>query len=139
MDATMSDYLNGRQEQATIDQFQELEKIQKRIIADDDDQESDSDSLDDFEENLIDFDSKVIQKAGVPYEPKLFVLYVNNKRTDYDTEFLDQYFEFNVEELDRPKSSAVRLLSEVLQFTQIHNYHQDMLSPGGIYLLDLES
>jgi hypothetical protein len=58
-------------------------------VANDSDEESDSDSLDDMQDNLIDFDSKVILAAGVPYDPKLFVLYVNNHQTDYSTDFME--------------------------------------------------
>ena len=43
------------------------------------------------------------------------------------------------EEIDQPKSSKKRLLSELTQFTQIFNYHQEMLFPSGIYLLDFEN
>jgi len=64
-----------------------------------------------MQDNLIDFDSKVILAAGVPYEPKLYILYVNNHITDYNTDFLDENF---TDDLDQPRSSAVRLLSEVL-------------------------
>ena len=58
---------------------------------------------------------------------------MNGRRIDYGYDTLDH------EAKDEEKGIAKRVLSEAVQMHQIHNYHQNMLQPNGIYLLDYES
>lgn len=61
---------------------------------------------------MIEFESEVVKQYNLPYEPKLFPLFVNGREISY-----------GAAEEDDPKSQEKRLMSEFVQFMQIHNYH----------------
>ena len=126
MDPVTNEYLNGEHESLTDDFLQGHKNKES-------DEESSSDSEEE-QDDIIEFNSVPVREYQIPYEPKMFPLYVNGRKTDFGLD--------NLKEIDQgtqSKSSVRRSMSEWLQFAQVHNYHQEMLNPSGMYLLDFEN
>lgn len=67
----------------------------------------DSEDLDEY--YMINYESEVVKRSNIPFEPKLFPLFVNGERIDFS------YVNDEENQQDN-KSAEKRYLSEVVQF-----------------------
>ena len=108
-DVAFDEYIDGEK----VD-FDGIVSHKKRNDSD----SSDCDSCEELnEEYMINFESKVVKQFNLPYEPKLFPLFINGREVSYGGVGLDD------DEDGDAKSMEKRLMSEYVQFMQIHNYH----------------
>ena len=92
----------------------DLGSLKKKKNEESKEESDDSEDLDEY--YMIDYESEVVKKCNIPFEPKLFPLFVNGQKIDFT----------NVDDDDDQndnKSSQKRYLSEAIQFMQMHNFH----------------
>jgi len=84
IDSSFREYIEGEQEAIVVNEIKQRKAESRQAKMDitnmDDSDESEETSSEDLDENyMIDYESKVIQSYQIPYEPKLYPLYVCNR------------------------------------------------------------